>query len=302
YCTIIVAAGNNQVINSPARKVSMGNEGEVPPEDLPIPWDFYVEQYDVYNVIVLHPMVVHYDTIYANILTKKAIFDLYSSLGGEIDGKTYCGDMYYAQQCEIFKEDFSYLSEKPFKDMPYSLELESGDYVYYVNTGAPRINAPARNTAASVLGYPIPTSYSLDDAWTDVFYLRVIEPDCYDNLVYTKWDDVLFVDNGGNAQGFERGDFVAYQWYNEENPIEGEIGQWMRTKGAPQGRYYAEITTKDGEKVFTCPAKFGDLPQSEPKNQHKEASGDKVQKRLLNGRLRIDVNDATYNAQGGLMK
>lgn len=75
------------------------------------------------------------------------------------------------------------------------------------------------------------------------------------------------------------------------------MGQWMRTKGAPQGRYYAEITTKDGKKVFSCPAEFEELPQSEPLNQHK-SGGDSVQKRLVNGRLLIQVGDKTYNAVG----
>lgn len=298
-CTIIVAAGNNHVINSPARKAAnMEDEGEVPPEDLPIPGDFYVEQYDVYNVTVLHPVVEHFDTIYADLLTQKANYDLYSTFGGEEDGKAYCGDMYYAQLCEMF-EDFTYLTYKKFKDMPYSVELEAGDYVYYVNTGAPHINVPARRAGATT--YPIPTYYSLDDVWTDVFYIRVIEPDCYDNLVYTKWNDVLFVDNGGNSQGFERGDFVAYQWYNEGAAIEGEMGQWMRTKGAPQGRYYAEITTKDGKKVFSCPAEFETLPQSEPENPHQVVKSG-PRKYLVDGKLVLDYGGIYYNVIGMQMK
>ena len=214
---------------------------------------------------------------------------MYTTIGATVDGKTYCGDVTNAVLYEAY-EGKTNLHNGLVRDLPYEVTTTAGDYTYFVNVGTGQINAPARHV-------DIPISSSLQDVWTDVFYIRVIEPDCYDNLVYTKWNDVLFVDNGGNSQGFERGDFVAYQWYNEGKAIEGATEQWMRTEGAPNGRYYAKITKKDGKKVFTCPAKFEELPQSEPLNQHK-SGGDSVQKRLVNGRLLIQVGDKTYNAVG----
>jgi len=288
YYTIIVAAGNSQIINTPERQASME---QIPEEDLPKPKSFYVQQYDVYTILVRHPVVEHWDTLYADILTGEAEFGLYSTLGGKSeDGRSYCGDPYYGDVCELFKDKKS-IGIKPFKDMPYLQTLTTGDHLYFVNAGTEAINAPARQIP------DIPTSMSVNEVWTDIFYIHVEQPECNDDLVYTKWTDVLFVNNGGNSSRFERGDFVAYQWFNEGKAIKGATGQWMRTDGAPQGRYYAEITTKDGEKIFTCPAEFSDLPQSEAENPH-SSKGTGAQKRLENGQLLIILDGQNYNAQG----
>jgi len=293
YYTIIVAAGNSQIINAPERKASMG---EIPTADLPIPKDFYVQQYDVYTVLVRHPVIEHWDTLYADVLTGVTEFGLYSTLGGKSeDGRSYCGDPNYGDVCELFKNKQS-IGIKPFKDMPYMQTLTAGDHLYFVNADTEAINAPTRQIP------DIPTSMSVNEVWTDIFYIHVIRPNCYSDLVYTKWTDVLFVDNGGNsAQGFERSEFVAYQWMNEGKKIVGENAQWMRTQGEPTGRYYAEITTKDGKKVFTCPCEFKNLPSSESKNPH-SSKGTGVQKRLENGKFIIEIDGATYNALGELVK
>ena len=50
------------------------------------------------------------------------------------------------------------------------------------------------------------------------------KPECQD-IVYRKWNDLLFVDNG-NEQ------FVAFQWYKNHVALPGETKQYIYTQGS----------------------------------------------------------------------
>lgn len=143
----------------------------------------------------------------------------------------------------------------------------------------------------------LPPAYEFWPEQYDIYYITVT-PYCESGLVYTKWDDFLFVDNGVNGGN---GEFVAYQWYKDGAPIAGATEQWLRTtlsEGAmPSGEYHAVITDKDGNSLSTCPATFNSLPRSQTANPHsaKAAPANKI---IRDGKLFIRVGGEEYNARG----
>ena len=54
-----------------------------------------------------------------------------------------------------------------------------------------------------------------------------------------KWDDVLICDNSA-------GGFVAYQWYKNDRPIDGETNQYYAEEGGLNGSYYVMAQYVDG--------------------------------------------------------
>jgi len=84
------------------------------------------------------------------------------------------------------------------------------------------------------------------------------QPACQD-IVYSKWNDLLFVDNGENR-------FVSYQWFCDHMAIEGATRQYLYTHGVVlQGDghvYYAMATMVDGVTVVSCEGSFDDFPRS----------------------------------------
>lgn len=78
----------------------------------------------------------------------------------------------------------------------------------------------------------------------------------HDNLVYSKWTDVLFIDNHNDL-------FVSYQWYENGTALQGETQQRLyRPDSALDGQYYCVITTTDGQQIRTCTYAFSDAPRS----------------------------------------
>lgn len=78
----------------------------------------------------------------------------------------------------------------------------------------------------------------------------------HDNLVYSKWNDVLFIDNHEDK-------FVSYQWYENGKALEGETEQRLyKPEDGMTGSYYCVMTTTDGATVQTCEYLFSDAPRS----------------------------------------
>ncbi|MBQ3673447.1 MAG: T9SS type A sorting domain-containing protein [Paludibacteraceae bacterium] len=101
-------------------------------------------------------------------------------------------------------------------------------------------------------------------AQIDKYTINVI--DCSvpcENLIYSKWDDVLFVDNGDSI-------FVNYQWYRDGQALEGETKQYYYTSGeSMQGdghEYHAVAFKADGSSVVACPYLFEGFDRSADKN------------------------------------
>ena len=84
-------------------------------------------------------------------------------------------------------------------------------------------------------------------------------PDCIEGIMYRKWENVLFVDNG-------KGLYAAYQWYMNDKKLPGETKQRYYTGSKPMAgtsdTYYCEMTRKDGKVEQTCAHTFDECPRS----------------------------------------
>jgi hypothetical protein len=75
-----------------------------------------------------------------------------------------------------------------------------------------------------------------------------------DGQIYSKWNDVLLVDN---SQGL----YSAYQWYENGQPLSGKTDQVLYLPDGMKGTYTCLLTTAEG-KLFTCEYEFEDIPRS----------------------------------------
>lgn len=120
------------------------------------------------------------------------------------------------------------------------------------------------------------------------------ETDCR-NIIYSKWNDLLFVNNGERK-------FATYQWYCDHVALEGETRQFLYTKGVVlQGDghvYHVVVTTTTGTIVTSCEGEFDDFPHSAPLNGGGMEQTDISEKRITNGQLLILRGDCIYNLFG----
>ena len=65
------------------------------------------------------------------------------------------------------------------------------------------------------------------------------EPALTEVNIFKKWDDVLICDNSAY-------ELVAYQWYKDDMPIEGETNQYYSEEGGLNGSYYVMAKDADG--------------------------------------------------------
>lgn len=108
---------------------------------------------------------------------------------------------------------------------------------------------------------------------------------CLADIVYKKWEDVIFCDNG-------RHEFVAFQWYKDSVIIIGETKQYLyQPAGFGNAEYQVEVTYTDGTKLRTCPITFTDAPRSAETYVH-------IQTIIPHGTpLHIEHSDATAEVE-----
>ncbi len=240
-----------------------------------------VKQYDVWKVHVKYHMETHTVTIYADLITNKADFQVYTT-AGSVDpatGNTFCGLALKYKLNQGTSEDVTGARIIDFKpanvDDVLTLGVGSHTYSGYI---------------VSREGYIY---------WCDRFYINVVAPNCESGLVFRKWDDFMFVDNG---IGGGNGTFVNYQWCKDGNEIPGATEQWYRTtlpqyeNAMPSGKYYVRITDIAGNEIITCPKYFSEIPTSTTHNPHGSIGA--PHKQLQNGQLVIEHEGHRYNAQG----
>lgn len=91
------------------------------------------------------------------------------------------------------------------------------------------------------------------------------KPECKD-IVYRKWNDLLFVDNGNE-------EYVSYQWYKNHTAIDGATRQYLYTQGVvlegDGNIYHAVATRADGSQVVSCEGLFEEFSASAPLNPGK---------------------------------
>lgn len=77
--------------------------------------------------------------------------------------------------------------------------------------------------------------------------------------MYAKWTDVIFVRNIDSL-------YIAYQWYQNGQPIDGATEQFYHDPNGLTGRYHCVMQTRNGGSEETCPAAFQDLDRSAEHN------------------------------------
>ena len=120
-----------------------------------------------------------------------------------------------------------------------------------------------------------------------------VPPEVCENVIYRKWNDLLFVDNGDQR-------FATYQWYCDGVAMEGETRQFLYTEGVVligNGKtYYCIMTLADGSTVKACANTFDGFPASVAADKQQQAP--QVVKYIYQGRLYIRYDNKTYNGQG----
>jgi len=126
-------------------------------------------------------------------------------------------------------------------------------------------SAPIKITVpASAVGQTIQatmTAYDADHRCPQSFHFTIAVTVGAGLPIYAKWDNVLFVDNHEDQ-------FVSYQWYRNELPINGATEQALYT-GADKmmddgNEYYVIATHADGTTEQSCSILFADVERSAP--------------------------------------
>lgn len=76
--------------------------------------------------------------------------------------------------------------------------------------------------------------------------------------MYSKWTDVLFINNGAGL-------YMAYQWYADGIAMPGETQQRLYDPKGMKGtvvKYHCQLTTATGATLYTCPLTFDETPRS----------------------------------------
>lgn len=113
-----------------------------------------------------------------------------------------------------------------------------------------------------------------------------------DGYVNRKGNDIIFVDNSGKHT--EEGlTFDHYQWYRNNEPIEGETGQYYYEYNGLNGVYSVEMITADGTVYRSC--QYDMRPMTPLEDVSVGTVGRKV---LRDGQLFIIVGEKMYNMLG----
>ena len=105
---------------------------------------------------------------------------------------------------------------------------------------------------------PVGTHY-FKNAIGEELYLTV--SDAKD--MYSKWTDVLFISN-------PNGKYVAYQWFKNGQPMQGETLQRLYDPNGMAGTndlYHCQMTLADGSVITTCPQTFDQTQRSAEASQ-----------------------------------
>lgn len=122
---------------------------------------------------------------------------------------------------------------------------------------------------------------------TDTFHVTTQDCSPCQDIVYRKWNDVLFVDNTGEQ-------FVSYQWYSDSVAISGATQQFYHlTDTVTPHIYYVEATMPNGRVRTSCAQLFDQFQPSAPQNP---ANSNRLI--LHQGHLYIKTEDAIYDILG----
>lgn len=107
-----------------------------------------------------------------------------------------------------------------------------------------------------------------------------------DSIIYSKWTEVLIVDN-------HAGLYTAYQWYQNGQPVGNEQVLHVPA-GMSDNTYYCRLTLRDGSQIYTCEHAFDDFKRSAEHQQ--ESLSDTVD---ADRPYKIIEDDHVINIRGG---
>lgn len=117
-----------------------------------------------------------------------------------------------------------------------------------------------------------------------------------DGFVHRKENEVVFVDNSGKHDDRDL-TFTAYQWYRDDEPIEGATGQFYYEYNGLNGFYQVVMTGTDGNEYRSCVYEFRPATPVETV-QSDNTRRTQAQKIIRNGRLLLVVGEKMYNVTG----
>ena len=127
------------------------------------------------------------------------------------------------------------------------------------NTGETTREITVLGTAVGTKTYTCTTTTQIDNYVVKVKDCTPPPPEPCQELIYSKWDDVLFVNNGDSI-------FVSYQWYMDGQAMEGETKQYYYTNGQSMAgdshEYHAVAYKSDGSSVTACAYMFDSFTRS----------------------------------------
>ena len=257
--------------------------------DMPNPSDMYIYQYDVYHITVTGPTIPQGgyspdDPLMADPITGEAEFTISSSMGKtDGQGNAYCSPATGARYVEIYVGD----GAAPITGTPEDV-MPGGSRTVNLGEGYHPIQVQMYDKPGGIL------------LWEDQYDVNVAKAACRQDLVYSKWDDFMFVNNGKYGG---KGTFVAYQWYKDGEPVPGATEQWYRTilyeqesetatGSAPE--YAVKIWKNDNTVIYVCPFTWSSLLPSKDGEPYQAPS----RKQIINSQLTIERDGLYYNAQG----
>lgn len=141
-----------------------------------------------------------------------------------------------------FRASIVGISEKKLENTAYQYLSEENKFSVYIpmcDAGSYTIQVQFRNEAGSVspvYNFPIDVNLAAK-------YINNI------------WEDVVSIINKNtpelDSKDFEKR-FVEFQWYRDNEKIEGATMPYYNEKGGLNGVYYASVTTADNRHLRTC--------------------------------------------------
>ena len=115
----------------------------------------------------------------------------------------------------------------------------------------------------------------------------------------TKWDDVVYLPNPNNK-------FVKYQWYKDDEEINGATKQFYNELGGLNGVYYAVAQDADGNEFTTCPlSKVQKIDDTTPKvivYPNPAIAGEQITLQLENMDISQNVSLMVFTSSGSFVK
>ena len=132
-------------------------------------------------------------------------------------------------------------------DMTFTVESKDKTIVEAYQSGGDYFYVEPVSAGATKLTFQVKDVY--DASTTDS--IDVIVESCMnpEGIIVQKWNYVLAVNN-------KEGKFVSYQWYKNSIAIQGANKQHYAEKDSEldfSAEYFVQLTTTDGQTVFTCP-------------------------------------------------